>query len=94
MIDGIPAGKKYVSVFKDVSRFEGPVRAPKVLELRNVRDLYVCYLYRGQGLERVEVYGDANDFGQFKYVPDTVKEMTWEGKEPGRWQGEFAYRNR
>ncbi len=89
VIDGIPPGKKYVEIFHDPGSPSGPILSPTVLKLCNVRDAHVCYLRYGQRLERVEVYGKARDFGSFHDVPDSVQEMTWEGRAPGRWMGDF-----
>jgi len=92
VIDGIPPGMDYVLVFADRGRTDGTVQTPKVLELWNVRDLRLCSLRHGHGLQRIQMDDEAEHFSQFQFVPDSVEQMDWAGHEPGAWQGEFSRR--
>lgn len=94
VIDGIPPGKKYVDVFSTFGDGRSPVRSPAVLEMHNIRDLYVCSLNHPEGLQRIEVYGDGENFGEFQEIPKSVQAMIWKGRSPGDWQGEFWRRSR
>lgn len=66
---------------------EGYVAAPVVLELHDMQDIRLCSLGSGQGLKRVEVYGEGPKFATFRDIPLGVVQITWEGREPGPWQG-------
>lgn len=66
---------------------EGFVAAPEVLELDDMQDVRLCSLGSGLGLKRVEVHGEGPKFATFRDIPSSVVEITWEGREPGPWQG-------